>query len=77
MFQRFIGCIKSADFDTLFVQGVPKKVLTDCCWSHGALVQPWAWKMFVCSFLAKTKQDRVLPRHSDGEIWPHSAQFWS
>ena len=29
MFQRFIGCIKSADFDTLFVQGVPKKVLTD------------------------------------------------
>ena len=29
-----------------------------------------------CSFLTKTKQDQALPRHFDGEIWPHSTQFW-
>ena len=29
-----------------------------------------------CWFLTKTKQNQALPRHFDGEIWPHSTQFW-
>ena len=59
------------------IQGVPKKVLIECCWSHSAPVQSlvagtsWAWKILFCSFLTKTKQDQALQRHFDGKIRPH------
>ena len=51
-----------------YVQGVPKNVLIECCWSHGAQAQSpvvgtsGAWKVFFFMlFLTKTKQDQVPP----------------
>ena len=45
------------------VKGVPKHVLIEWCWSHGAHHrrnhQGLAWKLFFWSFLTKTKQDQV------------------
>ena len=60
-------------------QGVPKNVLIECCWSHGAQAQSpvvgttWAWKVFFWSFLTKTKQDQAPPSHVQGKIWPDTA----
>ena len=31
--------------------------------------------MFFWSFLTKTRQDRALPSHFDGEFLPHNTQF--
>ena len=62
------------------IQGVPKNVLIECSWSHGAQAQSpvigttWAWKVFFARFF-NTKTD--LPSHVHGKIQPHSTQFCS
>ena len=56
--------------------------LSECYWTHSALAQsPVAdshcvQKSIFWSFLTKTKQDRALPSHVHGKIWPQSARFW-
>ena len=59
-----------------FEQGVLKKLLLECCWSHGAPAQsPVAGtpqpdfdeQVF---FRSKTRQDQALPSHvNNGKIW--------
>ena len=40
-----------------YIQGVPKNVLIECCWSQGAQAQSpvvgttWAWRVFIGRFL--------------------------
>ena len=53
-----------------------KKVLIECCWSHGAPVQspvagtPWAWKMFFARLLLRLSR---IKRSQSG-IW--AADLW-
>ena len=63
-------------------QGVPKHVLSECCWSFSALAQslvtgtPYVQKLIFWSFLTKTKLDQAFPSHVYGKILHHSNQFW-
>ena len=58
---------------SLSVQGVPKKTLSECCWSHSALAQspfagtPCVLVLIFWSFLTKTKQDQAPPSHVNGK----------
>ena len=64
-----------------YLQGVPKNVLIECCWSQGVWAPSpvvgttWAWKMFFLSFLTKTKQDHAPPSHVHGKFGPTALHF--
>ena len=67
-----VGCCNT--YSNMTVQGVPKKALSECCWSHSALAQspfasnPYVWRSIFWSFLTKTRQDQALPSHVNGKI---------
>ena len=54
--EKKLTMISTSNNDETLIQGVPKNVLIECCWSHGAealspkIGTTWAWKVFLGRF---------------------------